>query len=70
LRESDLLMQASNIEKNWKRQFIPFWISQIFSILGSALVQFSLVWWLVKETGSATILATASMFALIPEIVV
>ena len=42
----------------------------MFSILGSSLVQFTLVWWLVRETGSATILATASMFGLIPEIVV
>jgi DHA3 family macrolide efflux protein-like MFS transporter len=42
----------------------------MISILGSSLVQFTLVWWLVRETGSATVLATASMFALIPEIVV
>ncbi len=63
-------MQASNIRKNWKRFFIPFWVSQMFSIMGSSLVQFTLVWWLVRETGSATVLATASMFALIPEIVV
>ena len=63
-------MHTSNIQKNWKRHFIPFWVSQMFSILGSALVQFTLVWWLVRETGSATVLATASMFGLIPEIVV
>ena len=28
-------------------------------LFGSALVQFALVWYLTKETGSATILATA-----------
>lgn len=56
--------------KNWKRHFFPFWTSQMLSLLGSSLVQFSLVWWLTKETGSATILAMASMFALIPEIVI
>lgn len=63
-------MQASNLKNNWKRHFIPFWVSQMFSILGSSLVQFTLVWWLTRETGSATVLATASVFALIPEIVV
>jgi DHA3 family macrolide efflux protein-like MFS transporter len=42
----------------------------MLSLLGSSLVQFSLVWWLTKETGSATVLAMASMFALIPEIVI
>ncbi len=59
-----------NSNNNWKRHFFPFWTSQMLSLLGSALVQFSLVWWLTKETGSATILAMASMFALIPEIVI
>jgi DHA3 family macrolide efflux protein-like MFS transporter len=34
----------------------------------SALVQFALVWWLTIETGSATILATASLVALLPQI--
>lgn len=63
-------MHASNIQENWKRHFIPFWISQILSILGSALVQFTLVWWLVRETSSATVIAMASLFGLIPEIVV
>lgn len=59
-----------NSKNNWKRYFFPFWTSQMLSLLGSALVQFSLVWWLTKETGSATILAMASMFAMIPEIVI
>ena len=27
------------------------------SIFGSALVQFTLVWWLTRETGSASVLA-------------
>ncbi len=62
-------MKTSNNQENWKQQFFPFWISQMVSIMGSSLVQFTLVWWLTRETGSATVLATASMFALIPEIV-
>ena len=32
------------------------------------MVQFALVWWLTQLTGSATVLATATMVALIPEI--
>ncbi|MHB8807696.1 MAG: MFS transporter, partial [Anaerolineaceae bacterium] len=63
-------MDNMKMRGNWKRHFFPFWTSQMLSLLGSALVQFSLVWWLTKETGSATILAMASMFALIPEIVI
>ena len=53
---------------NWKKAFFPFWIGQAFSLFGSMLVQFALVWWLTKETGSATILATATAFAILPEI--
>lgn len=63
-------MENNKADKNWKRQFFPFWFGQILSLLGSSLVQFSLVWWLTKETGSATVLAVASMFALIPEIAI
>lgn len=62
-------MESSNNQSHWKRTFIPFWISQMASIFGSALVQFTLVWWLTRETGSASVLAAASMFALIPEVV-
>lgn len=63
-------MDNMKMRDDWKRHFFPFWTSQMFSLLGSALVQFSLVWWLTKATGSATVLAMASMFALIPEIVI
>ena len=55
---------------NWKKTFFPFWIGQAFSLFGSMLVQFALVWWLTKKTGSATILATATAFAILPEIFV
>jgi DHA3 family macrolide efflux protein-like MFS transporter len=37
-------------------------------LIGSRVVQFALVWWLTQLTGSATVLATATMVALIPEI--
>jgi len=56
--------------KDWKKDFFPFWTGQMISILGSYLVQFTLVWWLTRETESATVLATASLFALVPEIIV
>jgi DHA3 family macrolide efflux protein-like MFS transporter len=55
---------------NWKRLFFPFWASQLLSIFGSALVQFTLVWWLTQETGSATVLATATLVGLMPTIIV
>lgn len=45
------------------------WISQAFSLVGSAVVEFSLAWYLTRETGSSTVLATALLVALLPQIV-
>jgi DHA3 family macrolide efflux protein-like MFS transporter len=53
---------------SWKRPFFTLWIGQAFSLLGSQLVQFALVWWLTKTTGSAAVLATASLVALLPNV--
>jgi len=64
-----MILQKSDTT-NWKKIFFPFWIGQAFSLFGSMLVQFALVWWLTKKTGSATILATATAFAILPEIFV
>jgi DHA3 family macrolide efflux protein-like MFS transporter len=53
---------------DWKRRFFTIWTGQSFSLVGSSLVQFALVWWITQKTGSATILATATMVALLPQI--
>ena len=55
--------------ERWRPLFFTIWGGQIFSLLGSHLVQFALVWWLTDTTGSATVLAIGMMFALIPQIV-
>jgi len=52
----------------WQTPFFAIWTGQAFSLLGSRIVQFALVWWLTELTGSATVLATATMVALAPEI--
>ncbi len=55
-------------ESNWMRKFIPIWSAQIFSLLGSGLVQFALVWWITQKTGSAALLATATLVAVLPDV--
>ena len=52
------------------RPFVTIWIGQAFSLLGSNLVQFALVWWLTVSTGSATVLATATMVAILPGVII
>lgn len=54
----------------WHRTFFLIWIGQAFSLLGSELVQFALIWHLTKATGSASVLAFASFVALIPRVVI
>ncbi len=54
----------------WKSRFFTIWGGQALSILGSQLVQFALIWYLTIKTGSATILATATLVALVPNVVV
>jgi DHA3 family macrolide efflux protein-like MFS transporter len=49
-------------------QFFVIWTGQAFSLFGSELVQFALVWWLTERTGSATVLAFATMMALLPQV--
>jgi MFS transporter, DHA3 family, macrolide efflux protein len=50
--------------------FFVMWTGQAFSLIGSQLVQFALVWWLTSLTGSATVLALATLMALIPQVAV
>ena len=55
--------------KSWKVPFFTIWGGQALSLLGSQLVQFALIWYLTVQTGSATVLATASLVGLIPHVV-
>jgi MFS transporter, DHA3 family, macrolide efflux protein len=54
----------------WAPRFFAIWTGQAFSLLGSMLVQFALVWWLTQTTGSATVLAMATLVAVLPGIVI
>jgi DHA3 family macrolide efflux protein-like MFS transporter len=53
----------------WQVRFFTIWTGQTFSLVGSALVRFALIWRLTEETGSAAVLAVASLVALLPPIV-
>jgi MFS transporter, DHA3 family, macrolide efflux protein len=55
-------------KRNWKVKFFAIWTGQLFSLLGSSLVQFALIWYLTKTTGSAAVLAGATIAAILPEI--
>lgn len=55
-------------EQPWHIRFFTIWTGQAISLLGSQLVGFALIWWLTKTTGSATVLATATLVSLVPQV--
>ncbi len=60
--------QESSKPRGWMAAFFLIWSGQAVSLLGSQLVQFALIWWLTQTTGSATVLATAVLVSLLPQI--
>jgi DHA3 family macrolide efflux protein-like MFS transporter len=57
---------SSKGQQKWQVRFFTIWIGQAFSMVGSALVRFALIWWLTKKTDSATVLTTSSLVATLP----
>lgn len=60
---------GSTQPRDWRLPFFTIWTGQAISLLGSGVARFALIWWLTEETGSATVLATTTLFALLPQIV-
>jgi DHA3 family macrolide efflux protein-like MFS transporter len=56
-----------SIPEKWASRYYTIFAGQALSIFGSGLVQFALVWYLTQKTGSATILAFATLAAVLPE---
>lgn len=69
MESSPLTQPTTNYEAqwaNWKPRFFTIWTGQALSMIGSALTQFVLVWWITQTTGSPTALAVAGIVALLP----
>src|SRR5678815_5239979 len=56
------------VPQNWAFRFFTIWTGQAFSLFGSSLVHFALIWWLTQKTGSATSLAIASLAGMLPQV--
>jgi DHA3 family macrolide efflux protein-like MFS transporter len=61
-------VSSDEFQANWKPKFFTIFAGQALSLFGSSLVQFAMVWYLTQETGSATILATATLVAMLPQV--
>ncbi|GAB4188603.1 MAG: MFS transporter [Roseiflexaceae bacterium] len=54
-------------QEAWRLRFWSIWSGQALSLIGSALTQFVLLWWITLNTNSAGALATAGVMALLPQ---
>lgn len=54
---------------HWKSAFFTIVTGQTVSLIGSAAVQFSLIWWLSTTTNSPLMLALAGLAAFVPQLV-
>lgn len=55
---------------NWKKNFFTIYTGQAFSLLSSSAVQFSIIWWITMQTGSALALTIASVVGLMPQAII
>jgi MFS transporter, DHA3 family, macrolide efflux protein len=54
---------------NWRKPFFTIWAGQAFSLIGSQMIHFAIAWWLTQSTGSAAVLATMTIFAMVPQVI-
>ena len=60
---------TQSLPQHWAVRFFTIWTGQAFSLFGSALLQFALIWWLTQKTGSAIVLTMATLVGMLPQVV-
>ncbi|MBP1919432.1 hypothetical protein [Youngiibacter multivorans] len=55
---------------NWRKSFFAIYWGQSCSLLDSNAVQFSIIWWITVEIGSALALSIASVVGLLPQAII
>ncbi|MGJ0773518.1 MFS transporter [Enterococcus avium] len=59
----------SSLPTKWRRNLYFFLAGQFLSGITSMIVQYSIIWYLTKITGSATVLSFATLLGMIPMVV-
>ena len=52
------------------KNYIFFWIGQLFTVLGSSISHFAIIWWITDSTGSTMLLSLASFLYILPMTIV
>ena len=53
-------------QEHWRRNIYLFLVSQFLTGITSMIVQYAIIWYLTKQTGSATILSVATILGMLP----
>lgn len=61
-------MNNTTTIKNWRRNIYLFLTGQFLSGITSMIVQYAIIWYLTKHTGSATILSLSTLLGMLPMI--
>ncbi|WP_280672920.1 MULTISPECIES: MFS transporter [unclassified Dysgonomonas] len=56
--------------ENWKKKFALIWSGELVSTLTSSVVGYAVIFWLSLETGSAEVLAFATIASMLPQILI
>ncbi|MFX0005937.1 MAG: MFS transporter [Promethearchaeota archaeon] len=63
-------MTENLANKHTFNNYLIFWVGQLFSVLGSSISQFAIIWWITDTTGSTTLLSLASFLYVLPMTIV
>ncbi len=50
--------------------YLFFWVGQLFSVLGSSISHFAIIWWITETTGSTLLLSLSSFLYVLPMTIV
>ncbi len=62
----DVIENGELVDKKVFRRYIFLWSGQLFSIMGSSIVNFAIIWWVTVLTGSATLLSISMFMYMLP----
>lgn len=63
-------VEESDTYQDWKKKTALFLSGQAFSIFGSALVQYAIIWYITLNTKSGQMMTISTMFGFLPQIAV
>ena len=65
--DKDIMLRSGQTPVDeWRRNSVLFLLSQFVTGITSMIVQYAIIWYLTQESGSATVLSFATLFAMLP----